>query len=92
MAVGAIAGALISGWAVDYFGRKTSLLLYCVPFAAGWLLISNAKHQSMLYIGRLLTGIAVGATSQTVPVSSFNNFLCRTVLVSFGTVYNRGKH
>ena len=67
--MGAIAGALIGGWAIEYFGRKTALMIYSVPFATGWLLISNAQHGWMVLLGRLLTGVAVGATSLTVPVS-----------------------
>ena len=61
---------MIGGWAVEFFGRKTALMLYSVPFAGGWLLISNAQEPWMLFVGRLLTGIAVGATSLTVPVSA----------------------
>ena len=63
---------------IEYFGRKTALMLYSVPFAAGWLLISNATHVSMVFAGRLLTGVAVGATSLTVPVrtkSKLNHIL-----------------
>lgn len=69
LGIGAIGGALIGGWAMDYFGRKTSIMLYTVPFATGWLLIANSKYGWMLFVGRLLTGIAVGCTSLTVPVS-----------------------
>eukprot|EP00794_Sanderia_malayensis_P011967 gene11967-13204_t len=68
LGVGAIGGALIGGWAIEFFGRKTALMLYSVPFASGWLLISNSKHSWMLLLGRILVGIAVGSTSLTVPV------------------------
>lgn len=59
---------MIGGWAIEFFGRKTALMLYSIPFAGGWLLISNAQAPWMLFLGRILTGIAVGATSLTVPV------------------------
>ena len=49
--------------------KKTAILLYCVPFVARWLLICYTKEKCTLYQGRILTGIAAGATSQTVPVS-----------------------
>ena len=75
LGIGAIAGALIGGWAIEYFGRKTALMVYSVPFATGWLLISNAKHGWMLFLGRILTGIAVGSTSLTVPVSTTSSLL-----------------
>ncbi len=66
-------GALLGGWAIEYFGRKTALMLYSVPFASGWLLISYAQHSWMLFFGRILVGVAVGSTSLTVPVCNIPN-------------------
>ena len=68
--VGAIFGGPISGWAIDKFGRKGSILLCAVPFELGWLLISNAQNRAMLYAGRVITGVACGMISLAVPVSS----------------------
>ena len=84
--IGAIGGALIGGWAIEYFGRKTALMLYSIPFAAGWLLIANAQYGWMLFLGRILTGMAVGSTSLTVPVchSSF----CHPLFIYAKLVYN----
>ena len=67
--VGAIFGGPISGWAIDKFGRKGSILLCAVPFELGWLLISNAQNRAMLYAGRVITGLACGMISLAVPVS-----------------------
>lgn len=68
--LGAIFGGPISGWAIDKFGRKGSILLCAVPFELGWLLISNAQNRAMLYAGRVITGLACGMISLAVPVSS----------------------
>ena len=67
--LGAIFGGPISGWAIDKFGRKGSILLCAVPFELGWLLISNAQNRAMLYAGRVITGLACGMISLAVPVS-----------------------
>ena len=69
MAVGAVFGCPIGGWAIDKFGRKRTLLLCSVPFELGWLLISFAQNRAMLYAGRITTGLACGIVSVAAPVS-----------------------
>lgn len=39
-----------------------------VPFVLGWLLISFAQNVAMLYIGRIISGLACGAISLATPV------------------------
>ena len=72
VAVGAIFGCPIGGWAIDKFGRKRTLLLCSVPFELGWLLISFAQDRAMLYSGRITTGLACGIASVAAPVSFLN--------------------
>ncbi|KAL9961390.1 hypothetical protein ACROYT_G030315 [Oculina patagonica] len=43
-------------------------MLCVVPFELGWLLISYAPNRSMLYAGRIITGLACGTISLAVPV------------------------
>ena len=73
VAVGAIFGCPIGGWAIDKFGRKRTLLLCSVPFELGWLLISFAQNRAMLYAGRITTGLACGIVSLATPVSFFSS-------------------
>ena len=58
----------MGGWFIDKFGRKGTILLCAVPFELGWLLISYAKNHTMLYAGRIITGLACGMVSLAVPV------------------------
>lgn len=66
--LGAAAGGIFGGWLVDRVGRKLSLMLCAFPFIFGFTLIISARYKSMLYIGRILTGLATGVTSLVVPV------------------------
>ena len=67
--IGAILGSPVGGWAIDKFGRKSTIMLCVVPFVLGWLLISFAQNILMLYSGRIITGMGCGAVSLAVPVS-----------------------
>ena len=78
MPIGALVGAPLAGWLVDYIGRKKSLLLCSLPFTIGWVItvVSYAvpHHQVtgiriMLFAGRFFVGIGVGGASLCVPVS-----------------------
>lgn len=69
IAVGAIIGSIIGGYSVDKFGRKTTIMCTSLLYTPGWCLISYADTVSMLYAGRILTGVAVGMSSLAVPVS-----------------------
>lgn len=68
-AIGAIFGGPVAWPLSEKFGRQASLMLSGIPALAGWLLIANAHDVnrfdtkgflSMLLVGRLLTGFAVG--------------------------------
>ncbi|XP_019625170.1 PREDICTED: solute carrier family 2, facilitated glucose transporter member 8-like [Branchiostoma belcheri] len=67
-AIGAMFGGPVGGWCIEALGRKTSLMTAVLPFTGGWLILAYAQNLAMLYVGRLLTGIAAGMTSLTVPV------------------------
>ena len=78
MPLGALIGAPLAGWLVDYVGRKNALLYCSVPFAAGWLItvLSHIPDEAtpvrvLLFAGRFIVGIGVGSTSLCVPVSCF---------------------
>lgn len=62
-------GAILSGYLMDYFGRKRALQLAMLPLTAGWLLISIATHPMIIICGRLLCGFAVGSSGAPAQVS-----------------------
>ncbi|XP_069743985.1 solute carrier family 2, facilitated glucose transporter member 8 isoform X2 [Narcine bancroftii] len=66
--IGAAVGGIIGGWIVDKVGRKQSLMMCGLPYIIGFTVIVGAQNIWMLYIGRLLTGLASGITSLVVPV------------------------
>ncbi|KAM7018773.1 solute carrier family 2, facilitated glucose transporter member 8 [Tautogolabrus adspersus] len=66
--IGAAAGGLLGGWMVGKIGRKLSLMFCSLPFVFGFTIIIAAQNVWMLYIGRLLTGLASGVTSLVVPL------------------------
>ncbi|KAG8331291.1 hypothetical protein J6590_044284 [Homalodisca vitripennis] len=78
--------ALMAGPLIDSIGRRWSLQLLNVTFAAGWLLIAVFPLSLLaLYAGRLLTGFGMGlvastAASYTAEIASVS---LRTVLVNF---------
>jgi MFS family permease len=79
--IGAMIGALVGGKCAEKFGRKTSIMVACLPFAVGWLLVimtaqmihSIGSHIIYtLCVGRVLSGLGLGMISVTVPVRFFN--------------------
>ncbi|XP_016321315.1 solute carrier family 2, facilitated glucose transporter member 8-like isoform X2 [Sinocyclocheilus anshuiensis] len=66
--IGAALGGLLGGWAVERIGRKLSLMFCAVPFICGFTVIIAAQSHWMLYVGRVLTGLASGVTSLVVPL------------------------
>eukprot|EP00698_Gefionella_okellyi_P016002 TRINITY_DN4554_c0_g1_i1.p2 TRINITY_DN4554_c0_g1~~TRINITY_DN4554_c0_g1_i1.p2 ORF type:complete len:493 (+),score=90.06 TRINITY_DN4554_c0_g1_i1:67-1479(+) len=61
--LGAMFGSIIAGKVSDTTGRRVALGFACLPFIAGYLVISFANTVAQLYIGRALTGLAVGFVS-----------------------------
>ena len=64
--LGSLFGALIVSIPMHYCGRKAALVGHYTLFIAGFLLIGFtyfARHKSMIYVGRCLTGFAAGCTT-----------------------------
>lgn len=53
-------GCIVSGYIMDKLGRKIGQLVSCVPFTVGWIVLAVAPNVPALYIGRFLSGFAVG--------------------------------
>nr|CAH7725352.1 unnamed protein product [Callosobruchus chinensis] len=68
MTLGAMVMCFPIGWIADAIGRKITVLLTVIPFTIGWMLIILAKHEAMIYIGRVLTGVAGGSFCVCAPL------------------------
>ncbi|HET9222944.1 MAG TPA: MFS transporter [Roseiflexaceae bacterium] len=59
-------GAVVGGWLGDRFGRRRVFTASLVLYAVGITALMAALHPAMLYVGVVLSGIAIGAD---LPVS-----------------------
>ncbi|XP_047238487.1 solute carrier family 2, facilitated glucose transporter member 8 [Girardinichthys multiradiatus] len=66
--IGAAVGGLLGGWMVQKIGRKLTLMFCTLPYVFGFTIIIAAQNVWMLYVGRVLTGIASGITSLATPL------------------------
>lgn len=66
--IGAALGGILGGWVVDKIGRKLTLMFCAMPYIFGFTIIIAAQNHWMLYLGRVLTGLASGVTSLVVPL------------------------
>ena len=66
--LGAFFGSLIAGPFSDAFGRKPVIIASDVLFTIGSIVMATAETISVLIIGRLIVGLAVGIASMIVPV------------------------
>eukprot|EP00122_Pirum_gemmata_P016697 Pgem_evm1s15617 len=64
--LGALFGALFSGTLADLIGRKKLLMLNCVIFTIGTGIQCGAVNMDMMYVGRVIGGIAIGSLSCVV--------------------------
>lgn len=66
--LGAVCMCIPTGFICDLIGRRLSLLLLIIPFSIGWSLLIWGNNLIMLYIGRFVTGMAVGACCVAAPL------------------------
>ena len=67
LAVGAVIGAMFAGRLTDRLGRRYTIMTAAVVFVIGTLGCTFTPNLTMLVISRFVVGIAVGASSATVP-------------------------
>jgi sugar porter (SP) family MFS transporter len=65
---GAMAGALLAGRLADRIGRRLTILITATVFVVGVLLAAFTPSYAVLLIARVVIGLAVGASSLTVPL------------------------
>jgi len=82
--IGAMVGALVSGKLADIFGRKKIIIVTSVIFIIGSLISGLAPVVSMIIVGRIVIGLAIGVASFTVPlyISEISPKKIRGALVS----------
>ncbi|PSN47391.1 Facilitated trehalose transporter Tret1 [Blattella germanica] len=68
MAIGAIAGALPAGFFAEKFGRKLVICSLSAPFLLSWIMIIFAGSVALLYIARIVAGVATGAICVVAPM------------------------
>jgi sugar porter (SP) family MFS transporter len=66
--VGAMAGALAAGRLADRIGRRPTILITATVFVLGVLLAAFTPSYPVLLAARVIIGLAVGASSLTVPL------------------------
>ena len=66
--LGAVAGAIIAGWASDALGRRRTTLIAGVIYVAGALLCAFAPSATFLIGARFILGLAVGCASFVAPM------------------------
>lgn len=64
-----ICGAIISGYYLEYIGRKKLLFFVGFPLFVGWILLFTAQSVSMLLWGTICMGLGIGCCE--APVISY---------------------
>ncbi|KAL7644384.1 UNVERIFIED_CONTAM: hypothetical protein RMT77_005214 [Armadillidium vulgare] len=61
--LGAVIGCPITGFSLNYFGRKKTIIMASVAPTIGWILIISAQNFGMLLVGRIISGMYCGMIS-----------------------------
>nr|XP_012217503.1 PREDICTED: facilitated trehalose transporter Tret1-like isoform X3 [Linepithema humile] len=81
-------GSLIAGPLMDRFGRKTVCLLSCVPVAISWIFLIFTKSLIIIYVARIVAGIAAGLTTvNLVYISELTHPQVRPMLLCLNSVF-----
>ncbi|MBN2689112.1 MAG: sugar porter family MFS transporter [Gammaproteobacteria bacterium] len=65
---GALIGAIISGKAASFFGRRGGIIATAIIFFIGTAIAASAPNINTLLCGRLLMGFAVGLSAMVAPL------------------------
>jgi MFS family permease len=65
---GAVFGSLMGGFTMDRYGRKMTIQIGALICLVGATLQAASRNLTMMLVGRILAGWAVGLLSMSVPV------------------------
>jgi MFS family permease len=86
VAAGGAGGALLAAPCADFLGRKKSMILWALIFLVG-ASMQEIADLGVFYAGRLISGLAIGATSMLAPQYLAENSP-RSIRGSLTTFYN----
>ncbi|KAK0086477.1 hypothetical protein PV325_003136 [Microctonus aethiopoides] len=66
--VGALIGSFMAGYLAERWGRRITLLLSVIPFSLCWLLIAVANTVEIIYVARLIGGVALAIPFTVLPM------------------------
>ena len=66
--LGAASVCVLTGYLINWIGRKTTMLFLVLPFTLGWAFVIWAQNISMLVVGRVLLGVASGGICVAAPM------------------------
>lgn len=67
-------GAVISGYFLEIFGRKKLMIIVCIPFFGGWVLLYYSNTVRMILLGTTIMGIGLGFCE--APIISYLGEVC----------------
>lgn len=67
-------GAVISGYFLEVVGRKRLMMVVCVPFFGGWILLYFANTVRMILLGTIVMGVGLGFCE--APIISYLGEVC----------------
>ncbi|EDX07527.1 facilitated trehalose transporter Tret1 [Drosophila simulans] len=68
LTLGATVICIPIGFAIDWIGRRPTMLALIPPYMVGWVLMLFANNVTMLYFGRFILGMCGGAFCVTAPM------------------------
>ncbi|KAH8401914.1 hypothetical protein KR009_008665 [Drosophila setifemur] len=68
LTLGATVICIPIGFAIDWIGRRPTMLALIPPYMVGWVLMLTANNVPMLYCGRFILGMCGGAFCVTAPM------------------------
>jgi len=66
--LGAFLSVPVAGPMMERCGRRSTIVLACIPMFLGWACIALARQVWLMYLGRIITGFAASLYSVVVPV------------------------
>ncbi|KAK9722602.1 hypothetical protein K7432_002549 [Basidiobolus ranarum] len=68
LTLGCLIGSLAAYYVADFYGRRLSIICGGIIFSVGGIIQTTAFSLGHLYAGRIISGLAIGMLSMTVPL------------------------